>query len=360
MKIYFFIGTTAELIRIAPIINELKKRKIEHKLITSGQVGINFKDLNGYIGDIRPDIAFKEKEKKSSLFHFCLWATRTLFVALFKLGKEFRGMDKSKGYFVICGDPISTSIGALVAFLYGLRIVHLESGDLSFNLLEPFPEEICRNINLRLANILFPPGKWAYNNLKNFNKIKVNTHYNTSLECFMWAVNKRVPIAKKLKNKKYYILILHRQEHVFFRKGWSKQTLSRVLKHANPNLTCVLFNYPATVEIVRSIGIKSRKILIMPPVSYPEFLSMVKNSEFIATDGATNQYEAYLIGKPCLILRDFTEQIEGLGKNVILYKSNEERLKRFMLDYNKLITKPVSTNIKPSKIIVDNLIKLCS
>ena len=161
-----------------------------------------------------------------------------------------------------------------------------------------------------------------------------------------------------LKNKKYYILILHRQEHIFFRKNWSKQTLSRVLSHADPDMTCVLFNYAATVEIVRSIENKPKNILIMPPVSYPEFLSIIKKSQFIATDGATNQYEAYLIGKPCLILRDFTEQIEGLDKNVVLYKSNEETLKEFMSNYNRLTTRTVTTNIKPSKIIVDSLVKL--
>lgn len=358
MKIYFFIGTTAELIRIAPIIKELKKREIEYVLITSGQVKVHFEDLKGYLGDVKADTAFKEKEKKSSSFHFCLWAIRTFIVAIIKLGEEFKTIDKSKVYFVICGDPVSTSIGAMVAFLYGLKIVHMESGDLSFNLLEPFPEEICRNINLQLATILFPPSRWAYNNLKNFNKIKINTHYNTQLECFMWAMNEKISISEKLNNKKYYILILHRQEHVFFRKGWSRQTLSRVLTQADPKLTCVLFNFSATVEMVKSLGIKSRKILIMPPVSYPEFLSMIKRSEFIATDGATNQYEAYLMGKPCLLLRDYTEQIEGIGKNVVLYQSDEEVLKKFMSDYNKLTTKPVNTNVKPSRIVVDNLIRL--
>lgn len=358
MKIYFFIGTTAELIRIAPIIKQLKSRNIDFKLITSGQVKINFEDLAGYTGNLRADIAFKEKERKSSSFHFFLWAVRTFFLALFKLGKEFRGIDKSKVCFVICGDPVSTSMGAIIAFLYGLKIVHLESGDLSFNLLEPFPEEICRNINLHLADILFPPGKWALGNLKSFNKLKINTFYNTSLECFMWAINKKTPIKNALKGKKYYILILHRQEHIFFRKNWSKETLNRVLKNADPDLVCVLFNYSATVEMVKSLQIKSKNILIMPPVSYPEFLNMVKKSEFIATDGATNQYEAYLMGKPCLILRDFTEQIEGLEKNVVLYKSNEQILKDFMINYKSFKTNSISTKIKPSKIVIDNLIKL--
>jgi UDP-N-acetylglucosamine 2-epimerase (non-hydrolysing) len=96
----------------------------------------------------------------------------------------------------------------------------------------------------------------------------------------------------------------------------------------------------------------------MPIITYPEFLSLVKNSEFIATDGASNQFEAYLMGKPCILLRDFTEQIEGLDRNVVLYKSDEKRLINFLRNYKKYRTKPVVTKVKPSRIIADCLLKL--
>jgi len=48
-KIYFFIGTTAELIKIAPIIRELEKRKKSFTIIDSGQNKTRFEDLNGFI-----------------------------------------------------------------------------------------------------------------------------------------------------------------------------------------------------------------------------------------------------------------------------------------------------------------------
>lgn len=361
LKIYFFIGTTAELIRISPIIKELKKRRIRFKIITSGQVKIHFEDMAGYVKNLKPDIAFKEKAKKSSMLHFSLWAIKTFFTALIRLRKEFKGLDKNKSYFVICGDPVSTSIGALIASIYGLKIVHIESGDLSFNLLEPFPEEICRNINLFLADILFPPSQWANDNLKRIHKLKVNTYYNTLLEGFNWALRKKTPEAGFVKGKKYYILIMHRQEHVFFRKDWARETLRLVIENANPDLTCVLFNYPITVKIVNTLNINpatKSKILISSPLPYSSFLNLMKNSEFITTDGATNQYEAYLMGKPCLILRDYTEQIEGIGKNVVLYKSNEQTLKMFLQNYKKFKFKPITSKIRPSKIIVDYLYRL--
>ncbi len=361
-KIYFFIGTTAELIRIAPIIREFKKRQIKFKIITSGQVEVLFKDLSGFVPITKADIAFRQKVNRSSLFHFAIWAIRTFFVSLIKLRKEFSGLNKDNSYFIICGDPVTTSIGAIVAYLYGLKIVHIESGDMSSNLLEPFPEEICRNINVRLADILFPPGKWAENNLKSINKTKINTYHNTMVEGFWWFMKNKVKGRKELKGKKYYLLILHRQEHVLFGKNWSKTTLELVIKNANPSLACVLFNHPLTKEIIESLRfspkIKKKNLVLMPPVSYPEFLKLMRDSEFIATDGATNQLEAYLMGKPCLILRDHTEQVEGLGENVVLYKSNKNALKNFLSNYKRFRTRPFVHKIKPSAIIVKSLMEL--
>ena len=97
--------------------------------------------------------------------------------------------------------------------------------------------------------------------------------------------------------------------------------------------------------------------MLIPPVSYTEFLRIIKNSEFLATDGATNQYEAYLMGKPCILLRNHTEQIEGLGKNVILYKSDAKTLKTFVSNYKKYKSVTVTPKKSPSKIIVDSLME---
>jgi UDP-N-acetylglucosamine 2-epimerase (non-hydrolysing) len=359
-KIYFFIGTTAEFIKLAPIIKELQRRKIGFKIITSGQTRVRFGDFKGYCKELKVDIALPEKTNRSSPVLFLWWAIRAFFIGLYRLRKEFKGLNKSNSYFIIFGDPVSTTLGAIIAWIYGLTIVHLESGDMSSNLLEPFPEEISRNINIRLADILFPPTKWAETNLTHINKIKVNTHYNTLLEGFWWMMIKKSANTKLKQIKNYYILILHRQEHVIFRKGWSRKILKYVIENAPSDLNCVLFNHPLTVEIIKSLNLSSKiekKLKIMPLIPYQDFLKLMKNSKFIATDGATNQLEAYLMGKPCLVLRDYTEQIEGINKNVVLCKSDELIINQFLKNYKKYITKPVKSSIRPSKIVVDYLIQ---
>lgn len=359
--IYFFIGTTAELIKVAPIIKEFNKRGVEFKIITSGQNKIDFDALSGFIGGLKPDISFREKVNKSSVLHFLIWTIRTFLLSLFLLNKEFKGLNKKNSYFIIHGDTISSTMGALIGRIFRLKLVHIESGDLSFNLFEPFPEEICRSINIRLSDVLFTPNDWAKNNLKKIKGIKINTYYNTLVESFLWAKSLETNINVK-KYKKYYVLFMRRQEHVIFKKDWSRKILELVIKNSHPNLNCLIVSNPLITSIIDSKKFKvfikgNKKIKLISSLSYPNFMKLVSEAEFIATDGCTNQLESYLLGKPCLVLRDLTEQIEGLGKNVVLCKSDENIIKQFLLSYKKYNRRHPSIKTRPSKIIVDYLMK---
>ncbi len=358
--IYFFIGTNAELIKVAPVIRELERRNIKYSLITSGQTRVEFKDLGGYIRKQSADIIFPPKKNKASVYFFLLWTVKTIFLGMVLLKKELKGVDKNNTCFIIQGDTVSSTIGACIAKLYGIKVAHIESGDLSFNLFEPFPEELCRNINIRLADILFPPTDWAKNNLKNFMKPVISTKQDTIIETFLWAMKKNVDLSRIKNLGRYYILIIHRQEHVIFRKQWSKNIMNFVIKNANKNLNCVIINHPLTVNIINSLylGSKTKKIKIISQLPYPVFLKLIKNAEFMASDGATHQQETYYMGKPLLSLRNYTEQIEGLDGNVVLYKNNLKVVKDFLTNYKKYQSRPVTIRVRPSKIIVDHLLKL--
>ena len=358
--IYFFLGTNAELIKIAPIIKELKKRKIQFKIITSGQNTIHFEDLNGFIGNTQPDISFKKKVDKSSVLHFFIWAVRTFLSSLFLLSKEFKGLNKNNSYIIIQGDTVSSTMGALIGKIFDLKLAHIESGDLSFNLLEPFPEEICRTINIRLADILFAPNSWAENNLKNVKGVKINTKYNTLIETFCWALNKK-PNKSFKKYKKYYVLFMHRQEHVIFSKTWSRKILEHIISTTAGDINCVLLNHPLTVQIIKSLGIEKNSTLgkmvnFIPSQPYPDFLQLMKQAEYVVTDGCSLQLETFLLGKPCLILRNLTEQIEGVDKNIVICKKDTGVINDFLKNFKKYKTKQISLKVKPSKIIVDYLI----
>ena len=143
-KIYFFIGTTAELIKLSPVIRELEKRKIKFKIITSGQTDVNFAEVKDLIKKTNPDIVLPKKMNKSSVFLFLLWAFKTTFTSPFLLFRELTRGNRSQTFFIVHGDTVTSLIGAVIARIFGLKTVHIESGLRSFNFLEPFPEEITR------------------------------------------------------------------------------------------------------------------------------------------------------------------------------------------------------------------------
>lgn len=360
-KIFFFIGTTTELIKLAPIIRELEKRNIDFKIITSGQTKVNFGELDFYINRKSADISFEEKTNKSSVLIFFIWFLKT-FIRIPFLKKEFKGLNKKNSYFIVHGDPVSSLLGAILAKYYNLKLVHVESGLRSFSIFEPFPEEICRTIISRLADVHFCPNEWSVNNLVGILGDKINTQQNTQIESNNAALNK-IKISNnllKLPKKKYFIMIVHRQEHVIFGKQKSMKLIKFISNHLNSKLQCIFVTHLTTLNFLtktkQKLSIKQmKKIKFESRLSYLDFVNLISNAEYIITDGGTNQEEAYYLGLPCLILRNRSERIEGLGKNALISGNNKFIIKKFMANYSDYRKERVSISKNPSSIVVDYL-----
>lgn len=362
-QIYFFIGTTAELIKLSAVLRRFKLEKIDFKIITSGQNEINFEELQSIIGRQKVDIAFRTKHKELSPFKFVLWAIKTFFLVLKDLRNELARTDKKETYFIVHGDTISALIGALVAKFYRLKLIHIEAGYRSFNLFEPFPEEITRVMISYLADIHFCPDLWSLNNIKNHRGVKISTGENTFYETCM-RVSKIKTKSKNLDfifKDKYFLLVLHRQEHMLYKKDLSKKYINTLISFANQNLKCIFILHTLTEKFLRDENLLDKiknnpNIITFPRIPYFEFIKILSKSEFIATDGGSNQDEAYFLGKPCLLLRKYTEQIEGLGLNAVLAKDDINIVKDFLQNYKSKNSKKIVTKILPSKIIVDYLL----
>ncbi|OGM02430.1 hypothetical protein A2115_03135 [Candidatus Woesebacteria bacterium GWA1_41_8] len=360
-QFYFLVGTLVELIKLSPVIKEFKRRKIPFKLITSGQNEIPFEVIDKYTGDLNVNYSFREKDKKSSIPLFLIWALRSFVSGIFFFNSELRRLNKKEVYLVLHGDTVTSMIGAFLGFAFGLRIVHVESGLRSFNFFEPFPEEFCRFVVSNLAYIHFCPNRWAMNNLKGIKGRKVNTRQNTFIESLQWAAESKGKMPVKVKGK-YFVLVVHRQEHVIFGKQKTKEILNCIFNNIPENLTCVFLVHELTKNILAKGDINSKKnikkgIIYMARTSFVNFVRLLKGSEFIITDGGTNQEEAYYLGKPCLILRNVTERIEGLGRNAVLMGNDYNRIPEFIMNYKQFRKREILHIMEPSKLIVDYLIE---
>ncbi len=363
-SIYIFIGTTAELIKLVPVIRELKRRKIVFTVVASGQNDIYFEEFAAELGNVEISYAVTPKGKEPSLVFFFFWAVRTFFSLIMGMKGHFQGLNKTNSFFIVHGDTVSSLIGSLVASMYGLKLVHIESGLRSFNFLEPFPEELCRYIISRLADIHFCPNAWAVDNLNLVKGVKVNTYENTLIETY-WSALKTAsdhPLVHQLQKQKtpYFVLVVHRQEHVLFGQKRTAEELKFVLNTVPKNMRCIFLVHDLSSNFIRSLSlVLSQKVaanmIRVGRLSYLDFMHLLRGSEFMITDGGSNQEEMYYMGKPCLLLRGTTERVEGLGKNVMLSKNKKKTIMQFLRNYNTYKRRSVKLDLRPSDIIVDYL-----
>lgn len=215
-----------------------------------------------------------------------------------------------------------------------------------------------------LADVHFCPNAWALNNLKSSKGEKINIKQNTLIETFWSAIKTKNnhSLIRRLKREKirYFVLVTHRQEHVLFGRKTTTDILKYVLNAVPKNLKCIFLVHDLSVNFIYELGkvlpqeIVNRMIRI-ERLPYGDFMHLLKGSEFMITDGGSNQEEMYYMGKPCLLLRKYTERIEGLNKNVLLSENKRSKIIRFINSYDKYNQLPIKIHTNPSTIIVDHL-----
>lgn len=354
---YFFIGTEAELIKLLPVILKFNKRNIPFTIIASGQNNIIKSELFSIIKPKSDTILLSQQEIKQTVFGYLVWFLMTTIKGTVRLRKALL---REKTLMIVHGDTVSTVMGAIVAKIFRVDIAHIEAGLRSFNYFHPFPEEIDRVITSHLATYHFCPNNWAIKNLKLRKGIKINTYQNTLYDSLRFIINRKENpfLLKQLKNKKFAIFVIHRQENLF-NNVFLKEIIEEITE-TSKEIMCIFVLHRSTKHVLGKTHLlsllkKNKNIFLTERLPYAEFMKLLRACEFIVTDGGSNQEESYYLGKPCLILRSKTERIEGIGKNVVL-NNNTETIHSFIKNYKSYKRTIKSIEKSPSEIIANYLI----
>lgn len=354
--IHIVLGTKAQLIKMAPIMVELKNQKIPYNFILTGQHKETMNKLLDNFKIKKPDYVLYSNKDITGIFQMGVWGMKILYKTLRNKKEIFKG-DKI-GIVLVHGDTFSTLLGSLMGKVAGLKVGHVESGLRSHNLFNPFPEEITRILTFNLTNYYFCGSSWALGNVGKYKGKKVLTKENTLLDSLKLALKEQGKTKVDIPNKKYAVVTVHRFENIFKKNKFEE--IIKIVEEMSKKIKVLFILHPPTKKKLEEYGFMARlkrnkNIELRPRYDYFEFVKLINKSEFVVSDGGSNQEECFYLGKPCLLLRNETERKEGIGKNVVLSKFDDKLIKGFIKDYKKYKIKMFGSKVSPSKIIVDGV-----
>lgn len=348
MNNIFIVGTRAQLIKVAPVIREFESSNLPITFLLTGQHKDTMNDLIDEFGISSPPISLIKDKEHSTIMALVLWIPTILLILIQALKQQ------PKSYVFVHGDTLTTLLSTISAKLCGHKVVHLESGLTSKNVLNPFPEELTRRIVFRFTNIACCPSQSDITNMQKYRHIEIiDTQGNTILDSIQ-----HLNIGKNIIKKDRSVLVsLHRFQNIY-----SKERLNNIKKmliDLSTEYKIYFVLHPATLKKLKSYDFlkdleQTHNIKLLPRMNYKNFLNLALSTNCVITDGGSNQEELAFFGHPTLILRKTTERIDGLGKNAILINSTTQ-ITNFILSqsYLSLKNEAESQVISPSKLILN-------
>lgn len=334
-KILIIFGTRPELIKLAPVINEFKRRSLQ-KYITVLNTGqhkdllTKYLDLFGIVPDYNLDIMIPGQ----SLPQLTARAISELQYHL----ERFKDNGHYPEYILAQGDTNTVLASAMVSFLNNIKFAHLEAGLRTFDFYNPFPEEYNRRVASIAAAIHFAPTEISKVNLvkEGIESDKIILTGNTIVDaleminkCF---ADKRIKISNKAvedisKKRNLVLITCHRRENHgsnLLNVIESVKKLSDIypkfnfvwILHPNPNVKNVL---------LKSVLRNHTNIFLIEPVDYLEIIHLFKATRIVITDSGGIQEEAPSFGIPVLVIGKKTERIESVLLNYSYLTGTDEK-----------------------------------
>ncbi len=331
----------------------LEDNHIEYQFVYTSQHKETIDQIRELFKIKKPDLVLYARDEAKTIFKFLGWMGRMVFY-LFTPKKIF----PHKGIVLVHGDTVTALWSAVCGKLAGCKIGHIESGLRSFNIFHPFPEELIRLFTFRFSDVYFCPNEWALKNVKKYNGIKINTQGNTLIDSVKLALKTPTNFVKP--DEKYVVVSIHRYENIYTDK--LKNIIVPYIQEVSKNFKVIFVLHPSTREVIEK-NKQIKKLLTDPSIelrpryNYFDFVKLLKDSEFVITDGGSNQEELSYLGKPTILMRKATERVEGLDSNVVVSGYDDKILNNFINKYNSYKCPDIQFVSSPSTIIYNYIIE---
>ena len=323
-RILLSMGTRPEIIKMAPVYFELKKRGMNPILLHTGQHTDMASSIYKLFG-MTPDYTINIERATANATQPPICELSQLSALLIQyISTVMMTIKPSK--VLVHGDTSSALMASMAAFYQQIPIAHIEAGLRSHNEYNPFPEEKNRILIGQLAHWHFAPTKGAQQNLlaEGIDDAHIHMVGNTIIEASYLGISKLAfhqselieKLTPFLDSQRMVMVTMHRRENQEYNIKLIAQSVVEMLEqhrdmcvvwpvHPNPKVQnavhSVLTNASATII---------ERLHITKPLDYPVLLWVLKNSWLAMTDSGGIQEEAAALNIPVLVLRDTTERPE--------------------------------------------------
>lgn len=316
MKLTLIAGARPNFMKIAPIIRAIEKaqlegRSISYRLVHTGQ----------HYDDKLSRIFFDQLQIPEPDINLGAGSgTQAEQTARIMVEFEKDLLANPTDLVVVVGDVTSTMACTIVAKKLNTKVAHVEGGIRSFDM--TMPEEINRLVTDSIADYFFTTTEIANKNLKRSGVDDSQIFFvgNTMIDTLLT----QLPKAGKpkcwdefhLESKNYFVLTMHRPSNVDDSLKF-KQWMNVLDQTGVPIVFPV---HPRTMKNFSTLPQKPKNIYVTDPLSYHEFIFLIKEAKAVITDSGGVQEETTVLGVPCLTLRSNTERPETvtLGTNEMI------------------------------------------
>ena len=307
-------GTRPEAVKMAPVVRALQQHpEFTVKVVVTAQHREMLDQVMRQFG-MKSDVDLNIMQPRQTLMDI---TTRSL------SGLEGVYADLKPDMVLAQGDTTTVFAAALASFYARIPFGHVEAGLRTGDKYSPYPEEMNRRLAGVLTDLHFAPTVTSRNNLlaEQVAADRVIVTGNTVIDALLWAAENS-QLSEEYRwidnlSGPMVLVTAHRREN------WGAPLEQACLgmmdlleKVPAATLIYAVHKNPVVRETAQKILGGHKRVRLIEPPDYFDFVQMMKRARLILTDSGGIQEEAPSLGVPVLVLRESTERPEAISAGV--------------------------------------------
>lgn len=316
-KIVCIFGTRPEAIKMAPVVQRLRREKNFFK--TVAVVTAQHREMLDQVLRVfrlKPEFDLNIMQENQTL-------TQITTRVLTRLAELYKTLQPDM--VLVHGDTTTALASSIASFYAKVPLGHVEAGLRTFQKYKPYPEEMNRAMTDFLSDIHFAPTETARKNLLSAGM--PNDHIfitgNTVIDALLETTKKPYSLPAYWKsvfsnNLSFILVTAHRRES--FGKPLKEicaAIRSLVSQFHNTGVIFSVHRNPAVRRTVSFYLKNTPRVFLAEPVDYQLFVHLMRRACLILTDSGGIQEEAPALGIPVLVLREVTERPEAVKAGTV-------------------------------------------